>query len=146
MSHIRTQLRGWLKTSLAGSSEAGSRVYVRRSLPLPEDLQPTILIAIQNELSSDISMSGTQRRGVAVRITLCAKGDAEATEDTLDELAVFIEGVLAADPTLGGLAETYEYQSTEFEFSGAGEKTLCTAALTFLVTLLTARDDPQNPL
>lgn len=146
MAHIRKQLRDWMKVNLVGSPQAGNRVYVRRTLPLPKHLQPTLLIAIQNERSVDASMSGSQQRDVAVRITACAKGDAEATEDTLDALGVFVEKKFAAAPDLGGLASTYEYQTTEFEFSGGGEDTLCTAAFTFTVTLFTNRSDPETSL
>ncbi|MDR7220355.1 hypothetical protein [Aminobacter aminovorans] len=146
MAHVRKQVRSWVKGNLMGSTAAGGRVFVSRTNPLPDALQPTLLIAVQNERSADVSAQGSQRRDIAVRVTACAKGDAEATEDTLDQLAVFVESVFAADPTLGGLAETYEYQSTEFEFNGSGEKTLCTAALTFAVTLFTARTDPETSI
>jgi len=146
VAHVRKQLRDWLKAELAGSAEAGSRVFVRRSLPLARDLQPTFLLSIENERSADMSMSGSQNRTVAVRITGCVKDDSEDGENTLDAMAVFAEGVFSADPTLGGMAETYEYQATEFAFTAQGETTLCTAALSFAVTLLTARDDPETLL
>jgi len=148
MAHVRKAIRDWLKANLTGSADAGSRVEVRRSLPLPDALQPTLLIAVQNEASTDQSMGSnpSQLRRITVRVTACAKGAAEATEDILDRLAVFVEGKLAADPSLGGGAETYEYQSTEFEFNATGDKTLCTAALTFAVIVLTARNNPETPL
>lgn len=146
MAHVRQQVRSWVRDNLMGSAIAGSRVFVSRTAPLPDALQPTLLIAVQNERSADISAQGSQRRDVTVRVTACAKGDAEATEDVLDELAVFVESTFATDPTLGGLAEAYEYQSTEFEFNGSGEKTLCTAALTFAVTVFTARSDPETSI
>lgn len=144
MAHIRKQLRDWLKANLAGSTEAGSRVHVRRSLPEPKSLQPTLQIAVQGERSRDVSMDGGQAREVLVRITALCKGDSEAGEDTLDALAVFVEEMLASNPTLGGIAQTYEYQATEFAFSGEGDKTLCSAAMTFAVAVFTGRDDPET--
>lgn len=146
MPHIRTQIRGWLKSNLAGSPDAGSRVFARRSLPLPKDLAPTLNFSFQAERSSDVSMDGTQERMPEVRIAACAKGDAEATEDILDRLALFVEGVFADNPTMGGLIDSYAYQSTEFSFSGEGEKVFCTAALTFVLTLYTKRTNPQTAL
>lgn len=143
MAHVRKRIRDWLKAALAGSAEAGDRVEVRRALPSEKNLQPTLLIAVQNEQSQDDAQGGSQRREIAVRVTAVAKGDAEETEDTLDALAVFVERVFAADPTLGGIAATYEYQATEFAFNGEAERTLCTAALTFLVLVFTDRIDPE---
>ena len=146
MPHIRKHLRDWLKANLAGSALAGDRVFVRRTLPLERNLQPSLIVAVQNERSADASMDGIQQRTVEVRITACVKGDSEAGEDMLDALGVFVEGKFAADPTLGGLAETYEYQATEFAFGGDAERSLCTAAFTFAVTLLTNRGNPETSL
>lgn len=147
MAHVRSQVRGWLAGNLAGSPEAGGRVYMRRTLPLEKDLRPSFLVAIQSERSADISMQGTQRRTVEVRVTGCVKdSDSEDGEDTLDAMALFVEGVFAADPTLGGIAETYEYQGTDFAFNAGAETNVCTAASTYAVTLLTARDDPETAL
>jgi hypothetical protein len=146
MAHVRKQIRDWVKANLVGSADAGSRVFLRRSLPLEKDLQPTLIASVQNERSTDISMDGSQERIVALRVTACAKGDAEETEDTLDRMAVFVETALADDPDMGGLIETYAYQGTEFSFAGDGERTLCTAALTFALTLYTKRDDPETSL
>lgn len=143
MAHVRKRIRDWLKVALAGSAEAADRVEVRRSLPTEKGIQPTLLIAVQNEQSQDDAQGGSQQREIAVRITAVARGDAEATEDTLDALAVFVERVFAADPTLGGIAATYEYQATEFAFNGEAERTLCTAALTFSVLVFTDRIDPE---
>ena len=61
-------------------------------------------------------------------------------------MAVFVETVFAADPTLGGLASDYVYRSTEFSTGSVGEKTLSVAALTFAVTLMTGRRDPETIL
>lgn len=144
MSHIRTQIRASLKTGLTGSPDAGARVFVRRSLPLAKGLEPTLIFSFQNERSADVSMAVSQERLLEVRITACAKGDAEETEDTLDRLGLFVEQVFANDPSLGGLISTYEYQSTEFGFTGETEMTLCTAAFTFLLTFYTSRDNPEN--
>jgi hypothetical protein len=148
MAHVRTQIRAWLKTNLAGSADAGARVYISRALPLPKDLRPTLLVSIQSESSNDMSMGDDpmQERVPVVRVTACAKGDSEETEDVLDRMAVFVEGVFAGDPTMGGLIQTYSYQTTEFNFGGDNEATLCTAALTFALQVYTRRGDPETAL
>ena len=144
MAHVRKQVRDWLKAHLVGSAEAEDRVEVRRALPTEKNLRPTLLIAVQNEQSQDDGQGGSQQRAIAVRITAVAKGDAEATEDTLDALGVFVERQIAADPTLGGIAATFEYQSTEFAFASEAERTLCAAALTFVILVYTDRIDPEH--
>ncbi|MBX9456129.1 MAG: hypothetical protein KL863_08960 [Rhizobium sp.] len=146
MAHVRTQIREWLKINLAGSADAGPRVFARRTLPLAKELAPTLIFSIQNEMSVDISMSGTQERTEMLRVTACAKGDADETEDQLDRMALFVERVLSGNPCMAGLIQTYAYQSTEFSFSGEGEKTFCTAALTFALTLFTQRTHAETAL
>lgn len=146
MTHVRTQIRAWLKTNLAGSADAGNRVFIRRSLPLEKDMQPTLIVAFHNERSTDITTDGTQERAPEIRITACAKGDAETTEDVLDRLGLFVEHTLAANPTFGGLVSTYEYQSTEFAFASDGDRTFCTAAFTFTAAYFTNRGDAENSL
>lgn len=146
MPHNRTKIRGRVKTMLAGSPDAGARVLPRRSLPLPKDLAPTFIFAIQSERSTDVSMDGTQERVAELRVTACAKGDAEATEDVLDRMGLYAEQRFAGDPTLGGLIETYVYQSAEFSFAGDGDQTICTAAYTFALTYYAKRGDPQTSL
>ena len=146
MAHVRKQLRDWLKANLVGSAQAGSRVEVRRSLPLEKTLEPTFVIQVQGERSQDDAMGGKQMRTIEVRIVACAKGDAEATEDILDAMGVFVEGVFSDSPDLGGLAFDYAYTSTEFAFTGTGEQTFCTAAFTFAVLVRTDRTNPETAL
>lgn len=146
MTHVRTQIRVAVAALLAGSADAGGRVQGRRSLPQPKGLSPTFIYAFQNERSNDVSMGGTQERVAELRITACAKGDAEATEDILDRMAVHVDQRLSANADLGGLIQTWEYLSTEYSFSGEGEQTLCTAALTYALTYYTRREDSQTSL
>ena len=146
MAHVRKQLRDWLAANLVGSPQVGFRVEQRRSLPLAKDLQPTLLFEVSNEASADIDMDGNQQRVVGIRITACVKDDSADGEDTLDAMALFVEGVFSTNPTLGGLVQDYAYQATECSFVGNAERTLCTAVLTFAVTVFTARADPQTAL
>lgn len=144
MAHVRKQVRDWLKAALKGSPEAGDRVEVRRALPLGKDFQPTLLLSIGAERVAEVATGGVQSRIVEVRVTACVKDDSEDGEDTLDALSVFVERVFANDPSLGGLALDYQYELTEFGFNGDGEKTLCTAAMTFGVMVETDRADPET--
>lgn len=144
MAHIRTQIRARVKTLLTGSPDAGARVENRRTLPLPKGLAPTFIFAFQNERSTDISMDGTQERVAELRITACAKGDASATEDILDRMALWAELQFAGDPRFGGLIDTYAYQSTEYSFAGDGDQTLCTAGITFALTWYAKRGNPET--
>lgn len=141
MPHVRKGLRDFVKANLVGSPQAGDRVHVRRTLPLEKNLEPTFLVAIQNERSSDAAMGGSQIRAIEFRVSACVKGDGEAAEDTLDDMCVFAEKTFAG---IGGGAQTYEYQSTEFNFDASGERTLCVATMTFVAVIYTDRGDPET--
>lgn len=146
MAHVRKQLRDWLAANLVGSPQAASRVEQRRSLPLAKDLRPTFLFEVSNEAATDIDMDGHQQRVIGIRITACVKDDSADGEDTLDAMALFVEVVFSGDPTLGGIAQDYAYQATECSFTGNAERTLCTAVMTFAVTVFTGRGDPETAL
>jgi hypothetical protein len=45
VSHLREQIRDWLKTNLAGLALAGDPVFVRLTLPLEKNLQPSLIVA-----------------------------------------------------------------------------------------------------
>ncbi|KQS90302.1 hypothetical protein [Rhizobium sp. Leaf386] len=143
MTHARHSIRDHVQTMLAGSPDAGARVLPRRSLPLPDRLQPTLVFNFMDEQSQDISMGGSQERRGRLMVRACVKGDSGDSEDVLDRLAVWTELRFADDPTLGGLISTYEYQSTEFAVAGEGDKTLSIAAFIFALTYYTQRDNPQ---
>ena len=135
----RVEIRDWLLANLVGSMDAGARVLARKALPLAKELAPTFIFSIQNQRSTDISMSGTQLRVDLLRVTACVKGAADETEDTLDRMGMWVEDVLGINPRMGGLIATYEYQGTEFSHAGEGEKTLSTAAFSFALTYYSDR-------
>lgn len=146
MSHVRKQIRDWLKANLVGSDKAEGRVYVRRMLPIMKTAEAALLIVVQNETSSEIDTDKTQQRVVRVIVTAAVKDDSEDGENTLDELCVFVEKALAADPTMNTLIEEYEYTGTEFAFAGEGEQIYCTAAMNFDMLLHTGRTDPETAI
>lgn len=147
MAHIRKQIRDWLKEALKGSPQAGGDVFVRRVLPNEKSKGATLNIEIRNERSQDVSMDRLQRREVEFRVVALVKAnDAEDGEDILDALAAFVEDKIGDDPYLGGLAKSTEYQATELAFSAEGEKTLCTAALTFMALVATRAGNPETAL
>lgn len=146
MARVSNQVCTYLKPKLAASPDAAGRAFVRRTYPLAREARPAYLVSVDVERSEDVAMGGTQERIATVRIVAIAKGDQEDDEALLDRMAVFAEGVFSADPTLGGLAVDYVYRSTEFSTGSIGEKTVSVAALSFDVTIITRRADPETPL
>ncbi|RVD66410.1 hypothetical protein [Mesorhizobium sp. M7A.F.Ca.ET.027.03.2.1] len=100
-------------------------------------------IAISGEQSQDLTIKGAQQRIVRVRALVAARGDSEQSQDRLDELCTIVETTIAGDPSFGGLARQYEYRATEFVFSGNGDQPMSVAAMSFDVTVLTRRENPQ---
>lgn len=146
MSHVRKQVRDWLKANLAGSAQAGSRVYVRRALPIAKDSAAVLLIDIDGEGLAEISMDGLMERQVRFTIRGAAKGSAETTENLLDALGVFVEETIDANKTLGGLAKDCTPESSNFSFSADGEKTLGTLSMNYVATVHSLRGDPETAI
>lgn len=146
MPHVRTQLRKWLKAKLKGSAEAGDRVLVQRTLPLPKDLKPTFLLWLSDETSEDATQGGKQMRRSIARVVACAKGDSEAIADLLDNMAIWAERVFADDPQLGGLAFDSMYRGARLEQRGEAEQPVSGLALEFEIAVMTRRDDPATAL
>lgn len=136
--HVRKQLRDAVVTLLTGLSGTGTRV-----LPLEKDLARSILVRTPGDESRDSSQSGSQDRVVRLTVSICGKGSAETLPDEFDASAVLVEKAFAADMTIGGKAETYEYRGAELALDGSGEKTAGSLTLTFDVTVYTARATPD---
>lgn len=145
MAHVRSQLRDTLKALLSGSGTPA--ISERRVTPYPDNLTGDINIEVMGEQIADETMGDThQTRIVMVRITPAARGATGAVEDQIDDMCVFVESAIAADPTLGGLAQTYEYRGAQIEFTAAGDKPFGAAGMMFAFTVYTDRSDPETSI
>ncbi len=70
-----------------------------------------------------------------------ARGDIEAEADAL---AVEVEKIIGADPTLGGRVKDTMLDSTSLQLSGEGEKPVAIISLTFAVLYCVKENAPQT--
>ncbi len=145
MKHARTQIRNAVTTLLKGNTTAGNNVYEARVYPLNDPKLPALLIYTKQETVGEQSMSRprTQQRELFVTVEAYVKARGNVDEDT-DNLAMEIEQLIAADPTLGGLVKDTALDTTETQFSDDGEKPVAVAILTFSVLYTVKEHEPQT--
>lgn len=146
MAHIRKQLRAAAITALSNLTTTGSNVYGVRGHVLDQGKLPALLIRTPSEESaySNIGSDPGLLRQVALTVLITAVGG-DTLDDDLDKIAAEIEVAIAADVTLGGVADDALLISTETEPPDAGgEKLSNTMLLTFVVETRTARSNPET--
>lgn len=145
MTHARTQIRAAVTTLLRDNTSAGSNVYEARVYPLSDPKLPALLIYTKQETVGEQSMSRprTQQRELmlSVEIYVKARGNVDAATD---DLALTIEQLIAADPTLSGLVKDTALDTTDTQFSDDGEKPVAVAILTFSILYMVKEHEPQT--
>ena len=145
MKHARTQIRNAVTTLLKGNTAAGNHVYEARVYPINEPKLPALLIYTKQETVGEQSMSRprTQQRELFVTIEAYVKGRGNVDEDT-DNLAMEIEQLIAADPTLGGLVKDITLETTDTQLYDEGEKPVAVAVLTLSTLYAVKENAPQS--
>lgn len=145
MKHARTQIRNAITALLNGNTTAGNHVYEARVYALDDPKLPALLVYTKQETVGEQSMSRprTQHRELLVTVEAYVKARGNVDEAT-DTLAMEVEQLIAADPTLGGLVKDTALDSTETQFSDDGEKPVAVAILTFSVLYAVKEHEPHT--
>ena len=145
MKHARTQIRNAVTALLKGNTTAGDNVFEARVYPLNDPKLPALLIYTKQETVGEQSMSRprTQQRELFVTVEAYVKARSNVDEDT-DTLALEIEQLIAADPSLSGLVKDTALDTTETQFSDDGERPIAVAMLTFSVLYTVKEHEPQT--
>lgn len=145
MSHARTQIRNAVTALLKGNTTAGNNVFESRVYAIDEPKLPALLIYTKMETVGEQSMSRprTQHRELMVVVEIYVKARGNVDEDT-DMLALEIEQLIAADPSLGGLVKDTALDTSETQFSDDGERPIAVAILTFSVLYTVKEHEPQT--
>lgn len=145
---IRHALRGHLGNPVPGSdppvhrTAAGDRVFLARTLPVPADALPAILVftpADARDLAWPIHDNGPVRRILTLMVEASAGGG--NADDTVDMVCIQVEQALRLDPALGGLVESLRWHSTVLE--PAGQDGVATARMTWQAVYYTL--PPEEP-
>lgn len=145
MKHARTQIRNAVTALLKGNTTAGNNVYEARVYPINDPKLPALLIYTKQETVGEQSMSRprTQQRELIVSVEAYVKARGNVDEET-DTLAMEIEQLIAADPTIGGLVKDTALDTTETQFSDDGEKPVAVAILNFSVLYVVKEHEPET--
>jgi hypothetical protein len=145
MSHARTQIRNAVTALLLNNTSAGDKVFESRVYPLENPKLPALLIYTKQEVVADQSMSRPRTQVRQLQLTVEAYVKATSNiDETADTLALEVEQIIAADPTLGGLAKDAMLTNTDIQFLDDGEKPIAVAVLTFTVNYTVKENAPQT--
>lgn len=147
MAHARKQIRDAAVTLLTGLATTGANVFPSRTLAVPPDKRPALLVYTTEEDSEPLTMGAdpTLER-LAVLMVVGQADAAEDIEDLLDQIASEVETAFGADPKLGGLVKDLSLSETSKGLTGEGEQEQGMIRMTFDVEYHTARSDPDTAL
>ena len=147
MTHARTQIRKAVVDALKGNTAAGARVYESRVYALDDPKLPALLVFTPQESMGQPSIQRprTQMRQLQLMIEgyLKARGDIDTEADSL---ALEVDQLIAADPTLGGLVKDTMLDITTTQLSGDGEKPVAIVSLTFVILYSVKENAPHTLL
>lgn len=148
-THRRKQIRDAIAARLSGLTTTATRVYAGRTLPLADAHDPLLLIYARDERSEFEAMGGAGRP-LARRLRVAVHGKVALAgtdpEDTLDLIALEVEGAMMADETLSGLAVSLQLAETEIEaaLDDGGNRRRGDIRLTYEIEYASAADDPSR--
>ncbi len=148
MAHIRQQIRAAAITVLTGLVTTASRVYGVRGHALTQAKLPALIIRTPAEASEHITIGADPAllRQITLTVLVQAVGG-DTLDDDLDQIASEVEAAIAADVTLGGVADDAMLVATEIEPPDAsGEQLSNSMIMTFAVETRTARSDPETKI
>jgi hypothetical protein len=129
--HPRTVIRHKIVEELiAAATQAGTRVYANRVLPVAKSELPVILVYIQNEPTDrELDELPYNREPRTIIEALQKNGD--DLDDKLDELAREIEMTFQGDKTLSGLTDDFKLTNTNIAIKEEGGAMLGSISLTY---------------
>jgi hypothetical protein len=133
MSHVRTQLRTALVATLTGLATTGNRVHASRMRPQGDANLPCLLVTTNDE-QIDSTVDAILLRDLSVSIRGFAMASA-ALDDTLDQIALEVESVMASNPRA-------IFERVEIDYDDELEKPVGAITLTYRIQYYTTAADP----
>ncbi len=147
MTHARAIIRksvvSLLKHSKSLTKAVGGNIYESKVYPV--DNTPSIIVYTPSEQVIDytIGYPRSQTRQLSLIIEIYAKENT-SIDQISDSLALEVEEIIAADPTLGKMVKDVVLHSSETIFSGDGDKPIAVATLTYHITYRTKETLPNK--
>lgn len=141
--HLHKQIRGAIVTALTGLATTAARVYANRLMPLPDVLSPTLLITLDQETATILTMhpSPIYERELQLTVTAVAKATS-ALDDTLDQMSKEVETALAGGITIGGRRLDFMYTGMSFD-DEQSDKPVGIKRISFTVPYTAAANAPD---
>lgn len=146
----RKDIRHAIVSLLKDKTDAANRVFPNASIPPWSEELPVILVYPRSETANVYGQAPLEyERNLDIAVEIVGQGPEENLqldgedqnqkflEDTLDDIAEQVEGLLANDDTFGGVADASVLQNTELEYDSAGGQPIGSCRLTYNVTYYT---------
>jgi hypothetical protein len=142
--HLHKQIRSALVTKLTGLTTSGARVYANRLQPLPDALQPTLLITLDEERASGMTIHQPQAQDRELSVVVSAYAKAVSSlDDTLDLMSKEVEIALASGITVGSRTLGVFYTGMSFD-DDQMDKPVGVKRMTFSVTYTAMSNAPDT--
>lgn len=143
MSHIRTQIRNAVVTTLTGLASTGANVFPNRSFAVPPDKMPALCIYTASESSGLDGTATGLRREINLVVDAVFQFTAANFDDEADVIAAEVETALGNARQLGGLAHDVVPVAMQLSHNGEGELSTGICSMTFEVTTRTRIGAPE---
>jgi hypothetical protein len=128
-NHERQTIREAVVAALMGNTAAGSRVFASREVPWKRVELPGLAVYALDEAVEPQEWRGDSRRRMTLAV-LAVVMLTERVDEALDALALEVETILMATPTLGG-AHDIRYSGTQIGLDEEQGRPMGVARLTF---------------
>jgi hypothetical protein len=142
-NHLHKQIRDAIVTALTGLTTTGARVYANRLMPLPDATQPALLITLDDETASPLTLGANPICERELRLSVAAVVKAtSALDDTLDQISKEVEVALANGVTLSGRRLDFTYTGMSFD-DEQSDKPVGIKRMSFTVPFTAAANAPD---
>lgn len=146
MAHARQQIRAAFATAVTGLTTTGARVHTWRAYELAEDGLPALRVYTPVEdIDNDDGLGDVATRRLTVVCEAVVRASS-TVENTVDTICVEVEEAIAADETLGGVAEWCRLDAFESEIDDEAHQPTMLATLRFIAQYHVATNDVETPL
>jgi hypothetical protein len=150
MSHIRTQVRNYVRSKLLnGATNAENRIY-KSKIDAHLGEEPIIGIYTHSERKLERTTNAPEyRKEFTVELQVIVREN-DTWDEELDDLCRQIEQLLDFDYYLGGmqsgLVESFEPDETDILHNDKAEQQYAMAKMTYKATYLSSQDDNSSTL
>lgn len=149
MSHVRTQIRDRVATTLTGLTTTTTRVYKTRIYPMDAAAMPGICVYINSERSVEEDFT-TLIKEVDVVIDAYVRGASwDTNSDKVQaevETALYADHAAGTDRYLDGLALSLEYAQADSQYVGDAEKPYGVLRMIYRAKYAITRGAPETAL